>query len=212
MLRSISIMLHARSGFLSFNFSHECPSSGPSPSPWRLLLNRLHPRALGGIGVGLAFNLCLVEVKPADAFTLFSGVDINDSGNNTPLTSFPNSDQARDLFFSRLSSIGTETFEGFTGSAGGTAPPDPFSIGFAVPGGTLDATIVDEGDSARIYNETRWEWGLCHQWVELCSLYGPQGRFGDKFSDQFKPACGRVWLLYNRSQSPEWARSGGQQQ
>ena len=202
MLRSISIMLHARSGFLSFNFSHECPSSGPSPSPWRLLLNRLHPRALGGIGVGLVFNLCLVEVKPADAFTLFSGVDINDSGNNTPLTSFPNSDQARDLFFSRLSSIGTETFEGFTGSAGGTAPPDPFSIGFAVPGGTLDATIVDEGDSARIYNEPDGNGAFAISGWNYVRFTVPRGGSGTSFQINLSQPAG-AFGFYTTDLNPQ---------
>ena len=115
-------------------------------------MNRLPLQTLRGVGAGLVLGVGLVAMQSAEAFTLFSGVDFNTSGDNTPLTSFPNSDQARDLFFSRLSNIGTESFEGFAGSAGGTAPPAPFLIGFAVPGGALDATVVDEGNSAKIYN------------------------------------------------------------
>jgi hypothetical protein len=146
-----------------------------------LALNALPLRALGGIGVGLALNVSLVEMKPAEAFTLFSGVDFNTSGNNTPLTSFPNSDQARDLFFGRLTSVGTETFEGFTGSAGGTAPPSPFSIGFAVPGGTLDATIVDEGDSAKIYDRPDGNGAYAISGTNYVRFTVPRGGAGTSF-------------------------------
>lgn len=143
-------MRHARSGLSAFSCSRKGTSA--HRSPWSLALNGFPLRALGGVGVGLVLSVGLVERGPAEAFTLFSGVDFNTSGDDTPLTSFPNSDQARDLFLTRLTSVGTETFEGFTGSGSGTVPPEPFAIGFAVPGGTLDATIVDESGSARIYN------------------------------------------------------------
>lgn len=141
-------------------------------------------------GVLLAMGACLVESGSAQAFTLFRGVDINSSGNNTPLTSFPNSDQARGLFFSRLANVGTENFESFTGSGGGSAPPNPFSIVFSTPGGNLDATILDGGNTARIFNAPDGNGAYAISATNYVRFTAPTGGSGTNFVIDLSQSAG----------------------
>ncbi len=71
-----------------------------------------------GSALACAGTLLLVSSPTAHAQEFF-GQDL-DGANGTRLTNRPNSDTARSNFFSNLSGVGTESFEGF---ANGAAPP-----------------------------------------------------------------------------------------
>ena len=86
-------------------------------------------------GVVASFLLCLGTGTAAGAPVTFFGEDLNPGGDPGHLTSFPNSTAARNAFFSNLSAVGTESFEGI---ATGTVGP---TVSFAVPGGSVTATL-----------------------------------------------------------------------
>jgi hypothetical protein len=70
--------------------------------------------------------LCAISTSASALTMSFFGQDIG-AGENTALTSFPNSTSAETSFLSNLSGVGTETFEGF---GAGTSVP----LGLSFPG------------------------------------------------------------------------------
>jgi len=80
----------------------------------------------------------------------FSGIDGN--GSELALSSTPNSDAARNSFFSNLSGVGTETFESLSGSA-------PLNINFGAAGtatingsGTISTVVPGNTNGAGRYS------------------------------------------------------------
>lgn len=76
----------------------------------------------------------------ASAYLLYFGEDVNDSAT-VPLTSIPNSSGAASSFMSKLSGVGTETFEGID-----PALPMPSPLTLSFPGGpAMTAELIGSG-------------------------------------------------------------------
>lgn len=74
-----------------------------------------------------AAALAALGAANANAYVLYQGLD-SGAGEGTPLASTPNADAARNSFFSQLTGVGTETFEGI---AAGTSAPLVVNFGAA---------------------------------------------------------------------------------
>ena len=97
--------------------------------------------------------LCAVSTGPQSARAIpvvFFGEDLG-LGELTPLPAWPNSDEARDAFFSNLVGVGTEDFESY---AAGTGAPLPV----AFPGAGT-ATLQGNGEIFEVPNGETNEYG-----------------------------------------------------